>query len=108
MIAATQEENKPKTIMKDNNKKRKPHFRPTGKSDIEQWYSFARKWCSVFVDRQKNNLRCRHCFNTKYYYSRTEYVKAPRYGCDGCSEMEEFYKEAKAFFRKPSAGKGAN
>ena len=84
--------------MTNNNKGHKPSLRPRGGSDKERWYALARKWCSVFVNRQQNNERCKYCFNMKEYPNRGGYVEAPLHGCDGCAEMEEFRREAEAFF----------
>ena len=85
--------------MKDNVKE-SGYVRPRGKSERERWYAFARKWCSVIENRQKNNARCKHCFTMKEYPNRLGHIKAPYLGCDGCAEMDKFFDECKKFFKE--------
>ena len=75
-------------------KKRKTFLRANGATQRERWYALARRYVSIIAKRQRVNPRCRRCFEMRF--CKSDMKSRPRFGCDGCVEMDDFFAECSA------------
>ena len=72
-------------------------MKPSGKSEIERWYTLARTHIAIIVQRARTRERCKHCLRMRTYPNGK---RMPWRGCNGCCEMETFMQDCRAFFNE--------
>ena len=77
-------------------KRQKYKVQANGETQREQWYALARRYCGIIANRQRTNKRCKRCFKMRFLLH--DKTNRPRYGCDGCCEMDDFFTESAALF----------
>lgn len=83
-------------------KKQKTKLQADGQELRERWYALARRYCTIIAKRERNRARCARCFKMKFDKGKGKTF--PRFGCDGCTEMDCFFNECKAFFEGVKIG----
>jgi len=75
---------------------RKYAIQASGTTQRERFYSIARRYCKIIAKREAKNERCKRCFEMRFI--KRDRTTRPRFGCDGCAEMDGFYQECAALF----------
>ena len=78
-------------------KKQGTYLRANGTTQRELWYAIARRYVSIIANRQKTNPRCRRCLEMRF--CKRDMKSRPRFGCEGCVEMDDFFAECSELVR---------
>ena len=82
--------------------KRKFTFMPDGETDIERLYTLFRWHAGEIAKREREITRCRQCFKRGFVHGKWTVKR----GCDGCSEMFDFIREARDMFAREGVQNG--